>query len=921
MKTLRRIISLLMSLALLLSICACDTDSDKDTDKENISSGGGYSSTTSSDYDSTVSGWQEETNGEDEEFDKPDSDTPATTPGSSTQQTVVNVTRPVTPETETNKPVRGSVLASGLPFSELTDESELQYIYKGKNYAYGITKDNKEYIAYRDEFGDMVDVFNGPGRAVIKNTSSATILATGNMTDWTETMLDSWHSIVTHYVVNVSGGSNQFFEVAYVFKENSISVSVKVRVNSETPLADGSLSRAFVNVPKATSTRVNETWEYPISGDQAYQKFESLTFRNQISDDIYAYTFLRTVGQRTEYNVEGMNGSYLPIEIQESETDLVYGVNVDNLYDISFVDTSVDKYQGGDYLALFRSWDSQFAAGVALAEATDDSSTIVEGNSVKLNLNVTNLIEEDLKYSLRYDVRNHYGDVVDAGVFIDNTVYKYADANRSITVGGKYGMYYLNLYVISEHSTYREMFPFALIPEYEYKYWETNPFGVNSVNCNKNNESEWIGSGRLQAKVGTANYRIGNDGNQFIMAKEMIKHGSHRFVGGLNVTEAKQGSVDSWTNGIIKSVDNMVKVLGEDLDYIEIGNEFNLKALSGDGPSESELYPIWYEYMFKPSYDAITAKYPELTYMPTPDSACSPSWLNWFVDGYVNAEGKRVGKVWDLVDIVDTHIYGTPWMPDSYSIYNVNENTAPNEGLWHIEQGMRRMDQNLKRLNPTDPTKTDFMLTEVGYTSRPWGNSVDQRTQADYTARIGAICLGYGADMVQYYCMYDRTSYSTGNSENGEWHFGLFHEHDYYGIIKPKTSGIAFAIMTRILESYKKNSGEISSKYDEGFWNGGVRAFSFDTDLKGKVIMAWSNAEVLPNGKKRANGTVGDRLPTLQWENQWKQTDPTSFEVAKGGTLEIIDLMGNSTKLVDDDNNGEITVELTGSPVYIIGVK
>lgn len=926
MKIFRRTVALLMSFTICLSVCGCKfTSSDKDKGDKNstISSGGGYSSNSNGDYDSTVSDWQQsgENTGENE-FNKTDSDTPATTPGSSIQQTVVNVNRPLTSDTETTaKPVRGSVLASGLDFSELTDESDLQYIYKGKNYAYGITKDNKEYIAFKDEYGDMVDVFNGAGKVSIKNETGTVVLASGNMTDWKEGMLDSWPSITTHYVLSTSGGSNEFLEIAYVFKENNISVSAKVRVNSTTALSNGELKRAFMNNPKSSSARINCTWNYPSDGDEPYEEFESLTFRNQISDSIYAYTYLRTVDQLTCRYVDVLNGDSLPIDIVKSEDDdPIYGVSVDVKYDISFVDTSTDNNQGADYLGLFRSWDSQFAAGIALTEATDDRSTVVEGNSVKLNLNVTNLTEEDLKFSLRYDIRNHYGDIVDAGLFVDNTVYKYADANRAVSVSGKYGMYYLNLYVISEHSTYRECFPFALIPEYEYTYWDTNPFAINSPNCNRNNKDEWVTTGRLLVKTGTASQRVNASEYVLWMTEEMERLGSHRWVGGINVTEATENTLTTWKNNVEKSIDSMVEAYGNNLVGIEFGNEFNLKCLAAGGPSEEEVYPIWYKYVFEPSYDLLKSKYPNVTYIPTPDSACSPNWLNQFVNGYVNSEGKQEGKVWNLVTMVDTHIYGPPQMPDSYGSYNPKQDN-PGASLWQIEDGMQRMDANLKRLNPDDPTKTDFMLTEVGYTSTPTDNNVDYRTQADYIVRIGAICLGYGADIVQYYCMYDRTSLSSGTNDNGEWNFGLFHEHDYYGIVKPKPSGIAFSIMTRVLESYKKNSGYIDYKYDEGWWNGGVRTFALDTDLNGTVLVAWSNQEVLPNGKKKSNGTFDDRLPTLPWESQWKETDPTVFETEKGATVKVIDSMGNATNYVDEDKDGEVTIPLSGSPVYIIGAK
>ncbi|MBQ6848181.1 MAG: hypothetical protein IJO62_04640 [Clostridia bacterium] len=935
MKTLRRILAFLMSLTILLSVCACDFGSDKDKDQETsstTSTGGGYSSSTESDYDSTVSDWETDQT-EDNNFNNGTGSDTAVTPGSNTQQTVVNVTRPATPEEEeANKPVRGSVLASGREFSKLTKESDFQYVYKGKNYAYGISNDNKEYIAFRDEFGDMIDVFNGAGRINITSlTTGGSVLVSGALTDWREDMLDSWPCIIAHYELTTSGATNEFLEVTYIFKDNGIDVKMRIRLNSNTHLDNSTVNRTFLTQPLTSTARVNETWHYPDSGDQPYTKFDSLVMKNQISKDIYAYTFVRSENSHTTFSVESYDGKKIPINILpykydyfgNVEQDLISGVNCEVAYTISFVDTSVENNQSADYLGLFKSWDSQFAAGVALVDMPDDNSTIVVGNSTKLNLNVTNLIEEDLKFSLRYDVRDHYGNVVDAGVFIDNTVYKYADANRTITVGGKYGMYYLNLYVISEHSTYREMFPFALLPDYEYKYWETNPFGINSVYCNDNNQNEWIEAARLQIKVGTACYRIGASTTAFWLGEEMARLANVRWVGSCNDSIdniiGEPEKIPAYVENITTKFTKLVETLGEEnFEAVEFGNEFNLQCLQEGGPSEEAMYPIWHKYLFEPTYNAFTSKYPNIRYLPTPDSACSPNWLKQFVNGYLNEEGKVVGKVWEMVDIVDTHIYGPPQMPDTYGQYRPEWGA----GLWQIESGMQRMDTNLRALNPTNPTRTDFMLTEVGYQAVPWNpTGVDYRTQADYLVRIGAICLGYGADMVQYYNMFDRVSYSSGSFDNREWYFGQFNEHDYYGIIKPKTAGIAFAIMTRQLESYKKNSAYIDPNYDQGWSVGGVRAFSLDTDLHGKVVVAWSNQEVLPNGKKNSSGGVSERNPTLPWESQWAETDPTKFYTKKGGTLKVVDSMGNATNYVDDDNNGEVIIPLSGSPVYIYGVS
>ena len=116
----------------------------------------------------------------------------------------------------------------------------------------------------------------------------------------------------------------------------------------------------------------------------------------------------------------------------------------------------------------------------------------------------------------------------------------------------------------------------------------------------------------------------------------------------------------------------------------------------------------------------------------------------------------------------------------------------------------------------------------------------------------------------------------------------------------------------------KKDGAVISEKYDEGYDKAGVRAFEFDTALDGKVVVAYSNSEVLTNGKKNSIGTTGDRTPTLPWNNQWTKTDDTVFEAA-GNTVTVYDSMGNKTEYKAE--NGKVTIPLTGSPVYIHGIK
>ena len=240
---------------------------------------------------------------------------------------------------------------------------------------------------------------------------------------------------------------------------------------------------------------------------------------------------------------------------------------------------------------------------------------------------------------------------------------------------------------------------------------------------------------------------------------------------------------------------------------------------------------------------------------------------------------------------------------------------------------MQRLEECFKKYC-ADPNEKDLYITEFGYgTSAGDASAVDLRTHADYVVRSGILSTAYGADRIQYYCMYDRTMGKSGfyNREiedqtltMDEYNFGVFYEADYYGRFVPKPAAAAFAVMTRELESLNKNSMSIYDKYDEGHDNDGVRAFKGTTALKGEVVVAYSNQEVLSNGKKGPDGKTGLRTPNLPWNNQWKETDETKFQTDKS-KVTVVDIMGNET--VYTAEKGYVTIPLTGSPVYIYGVK
>lgn len=900
-----------------------------------------------------------------------------------------------------------------IPVSALNDITALQYYYETDTYAYGITADGSEVISLRKANGQKYDMLSGAGKVQSNNTEKvqvdgkdvkARIIEAGKADTFTEGTDENGNKTLTvNYQLsgvavdeyNNSVSSSDATDLAapsiktvYTFYEGSIGVRSEAKAESNKYTFGGSsIVRTHLCGYHASNERVkvNSKWIYPDNMDEPYQDFECLAFIYSPDKVHRMYTFRRGEELSKYYAAIDIRGKAFSMNNNEGAADNLLDSYVE--YTLVMADASSEK-QSANYLSLFRSRDEDFAAGIAVAQNNTERSTIFTGNTAKLNINVTNLKNKPLTYSLRYDVRDYYGNIVDAGLFIDNTLPIKGEANRLISITGNYGMYYLNLYAISENTTYKECYPFALLEEYDYKYNSTSPFGISTVTAYTGADpiagekydtpfvydySQFKDLANLSAKIGISNARSG--GNKY--KDYMSELGIDRFMCQMNPTfeslyreeldKLYKGPVypiapvknDYTTDGVldeeaynkaytdyvaaikqhradfeayynsdeaaeyrklyeeykakyIESVKSYADTASEYATAIEFGNEMNIFTLKDDyAIGVDELYDYFYRDTFLPSYEYVTKNYPNLKYIPTSFSAAESGWINRLCDD------EKGNPIWDKFDICSIHIYGQPWMPDSFGARKGGSNN-----LWNIEDGMIRMENACKTYGDKE-----VWVTEIGYPTPPESAvSVGLRTQADYTARIGAICLGHGVDVIQFYCMSDRTGYYTGfNNSNGEWNFGLFYEADFFEVIKPKPAGIAYANMTRQLESYKHNSGRIDT-YDEGNLSdgtysynvAGVRAFRFDTELYGEVVMAYSNKEVLPNAKKNALSGSNNRAANLTWNTQWSETDETEF-TALGDTVRVVDVMGNET-VYTPDNSGKVTIPLTGSPVYIYGV-
>ncbi len=926
------------------------------------------------------------------------------------------------------------------PDTLIINKGSFKYYYEGSNYVYGIDKDNNEIIAYKHKNGQYFDMIDGAGKVWIKSyatleAASKKVLKNETVNTFTEGTDNEGNKTLT-VTYNLSGIDKatvaaSHITVTYTFGYSAITVKYDIYAKSATKMsgAFSSIERSYINdgfrkeygtkdenknTAKRSKVIVNSQWVYPENLDFPYQEFEGLIYIDEFELGMRMYTSLRDGYESAkQHMVENKDGAALGCGFTDG-TEITKNLE----YTISFADATTEE-QNPDYLGLFRGKKQEFATGVApvdangktLITANSDHSTVFEGNSVDLNLNVTNITDDTIKFSLRYDIRDYYGNVVKNGLFKDNELISGLSANRTVTASGKYGIYYLNLYVISKGGdTYQECYPFALIPSHTYNNITNpnNPFGFASAAAGKNPDdmdtisdytlSKYVDTANLMTKIGAATVRAGAEPGYLKMMKTLKDNGITKINGGTVETNFKkiskaditsQETVDAFKESIRNALRRMKDTTGFLIDSAEIGNEMSLYAMKDKNDAEDngyvpieQLYPLFYEYTHKPAYEVFKEEeFAGITYIPTQASACETQWLSNFIKEYNTGEivdnkyiytlvepnkgdyqrnddgtytkldrvgdvpqgsytmealntdypflptGSTVDSIWGDIEILTAHIYGVSGiMPDVYGAFN----TAYGGDMWNVEAGVQRISKFLKDNQGTDSEPKDFYFTEVGVHTVPLStNSTDLRTQADYIVRIGAIASAYGVDRIQYYQMYDRTSYDSGfNNSDAEYNWGLFYKQDYYGVIKPKPSGVAFAIMTQQLESMKKNGGvtaedgtNICQKYDQGYNFGGVRAFCFDTAVYGNVVVAYSNQETLPNGKKNNDrNATSQRIPTLPWNSQWQETDPTEFETAHGGTVKVVDIMGNETTITDSDSDGKVTIELTGSPVYIHNV-
>lgn len=305
--------------------------------------------------------------------------------------------------------------------------------------------------------------------------------------------------------------------------------------------------------------------------------------------------------------------------------------------------------------------------------------------------------------------------------------------------------------------------------------------------------------------------------------------------------------------------------------YFEFGNEVNLRKDSAEDYVKNVLAPAF----------AITRKIaPDCKVMTMGFGGVDKKWI----DAFTAAGG---GKYCDVYAIHPGCHPRTPEYKDGDSSWRFRPQldmtfaAAAQDGrsVWFTEM-----------YSPTPPGRTQ----------------VDLRTSADYLVRTYVLAIARGVKVINWYTFRDGTWFAQRQkSTDIEYSFGIV-----YADLTPKPQFPAYGAMTEQLEE-KKCAGRLDLGAEDLY---GVRFAGTET-----VDVLWSYREKhetdLPWWPKE-NYLTNHRTPGEPWMERWKE--PVTVTLPAAGTVTVTDIMGNSTAL--ESKNGNVSLKLTGSPVYVRGL-
>lgn len=768
--------------------------------------------------------------------------------------------------------------------TEAVKAENYAYSFVGNGYFYGIKNDNTEVIAIvKDNI--LTPVQQGAGRFVIKRRNGEVLLQSGAVKDYTVGEKDGYTCVTVSYEAE---GLFRFAETVsstYTFKEQCISVDSALNIIGldTANLYSANLCKIPLNSRESYKNRISMKWQYPENNDFAFKNSDAMVFGEKFGDMAF-YSAVRD-GRSTKYCLREMSPDNLPLSSKESE-------NTEYYCHVDFSVVTADEKES--YKALFMGRNSDFAAGIASVNETDNT-TMFMGKDLHLNINVTNIANTDINFTVKYELLDYYENFI-----LENTSYKNIlgvgeEANHNIKMSlDKYGMYFLNIYVATKNYEYRETYPFCMVEEYEYRNRDGLPFGI----CATHTETvgECRSTARILKKMGLSIIREGECPDRPKFREFLAENGVNRYSGGVHWAFNEAG-----VNGLMKAVEKSDSRFDDPKNtYYFVANEIDAPAKGNYEKSYKKLTEQYIPYTYKPIYDYVSKNHPDALKKIIWQSNChgTTEWLEAFYDT----------GMWDASEFIDIHTYSSPTGPDkvySNTLVSMHADTFSNE------YAMDRWKRLVKRYGPKR-----MIVGETGYPTAPHvgdNAEVDPRTQADFNVRIALFLLEAGCEDILYYCIYDRTGFFVGASEWNEMYFGALYNYDYNGVYMPKPWAAAYANLTRRFDGYKKVT--FFDKYEESEF-GDLRAFKVETD-KEEFAVLWSNIFKQPNTTAPGRMKHQFRKFLPLWTNRWEQADVREFD-AVGDTVTVVDVMGNSKEI--KAVNGKVTIEVTGSPIYVYGI-
>lgn len=778
------------------------------------------------------------------------------------------------------------------------NKEEYEFFYLGEEYFYGIKNDNTEVIALVTKSGKLIPAFSGAGHFNIKTNSGAEVIRSITLIKYEKIIVDGAEGVKVYYTAEGDFEYLKELSNTYIFKDKNIAIEAyiccegidKTQLFSESRFkgifnTKCNFERKRLSPASASKKRVSYFWNYPENNDFVHKETDAVVFSDEYGQ--YAlYTYVRDINSSKKVKINRISSLNLPLELDGNfeKLDYKYGMSI----------VFVKNDNKATYYSLFKSKDLDFAAGV---EAIEDNlhSTFFVGKDLHLNINVTNLEKRDILFSVRYNIIDYDGEIVDEAVFYNNKLSAGQCANRNIDLKlNKYGMYFLNLYVVGEKGEHRECYPFAMVEDYRFKHRATNPFGITAPHTD-NNESVYLPVAELVGKMGITSIRIDRQYDNFALSDLLKEKGVTRQLMGIPVNNDPE-KVEEFK----ETVKTVVEKWKDRAEIILLANEADKYCKANYDKSIKYIKNVFYPNNFKPSYDVISKNFPEKMNNIVWESNChgSTEWLEAFYET----------GLWDKSDIIDIHSYSSPTGPDKCLS---NQMSSMFASLFSNEYAVVRWKRICRRYG-----KKRLMIGETGYPSNVHDKrEIDNRTVADFNTRIALFFLEAGAEMINYYCLFDRTSFLVGTGSWNENYFGACYHSDLFGRYMPKPWAAALCNLTRRFDGVDKVS--FFEKYEEDE-EGTLRAFNVNKKDGEQFAVVWSNIYVQPNTDAYGRVNNLERMPMPAWQSRWLKSETRSFD-AVGDEVTVMDVMGNSKTYKAE--NGKVFLEITGSPVYIYGIK